>query len=89
MAQYGLEPYYATYESEFDDEKTTLLAGLRLDSVNALLDMGAFDNREAILCVYGGSTNTQTVLKVLEIMIEDLTTGGYADAATEGTQPAA
>lgn len=89
LSDFNLEPYYATYENEENpDERVTTLAGLRLDGVNALFDLGAFNNEGAILCLSAGGTNPETTLKTLEIMLEDLTEG-KADAATDGTEPAA
>ena len=81
LAEYGLEPYYETGESE------TLLAGLRLDTVSALSDMGAFYNEGAYLCVAANGGNVETTMKALEVMMRDLTEGKYA--STDDTEPAA
>ena len=88
MAAYSLEPYYATFTDEITGESYTFLAGLRLDGVDALMDMKAFNNRGAYLCLAAGGTNPETTMKVLEIMIDDLTED-TAHAAAESTEPAA
>lgn len=87
LAEYGLEPYYATWSDEESGESYTLLAGLRLDDVSALFDMGAFFNENAYLCVTANGGNVETTMKALEVMMKDLTEGDYA--ATEATEPAA
>ena len=87
LAEYGLEPYYVTLEDEDTGGKLTYLAGLRLDSVNALAQMGAFNNSGAFLCVTNNGGNLDTTLKALEFMMEDLTEAEHA--ATEDTEPAA
>ena len=88
LAEYGLEPYYATVENPDTGESTSFLAGLRLDSVDALAQMGAFNNEGAFLCVTNNGGNQETTMKALEYMLEDLTTEAD-DAATEATEPAA
>ena len=73
LAEYGLEPYYFTTEDEETGEKTTWLAGLRLDGVKALLERGAFNNEGAFLCVAANGGNVDTTMKALETMMRDLT----------------
>lgn len=87
LAEYGLEPYYATLTDEDTGESTTFLAGLKLDSVQALQDMGAFFNEGACLCVAANGGNVETTMKALETMMEKLTEDGHA--AAEDTEPAA
>lgn len=84
LSEYCLEPYYATLEDEDTGERQTFLAGLRLDTVDALAQMQALDNEGAFLCLTVNGGNLETTMKALEIMMEDLT-----DAATEATEPAA
>lgn len=73
LAEYGLEPFYATVEDAETGERTTTLAGLRLDSVTALAQLGAFNNEGAYLCVTGNGGNVETTMKALEVMMEELT----------------
>ena len=87
LAKYDLEPYYVTLQNEETGESLTYLAGLRLDSVDALASLGAFNNEGAFLCVVSNGGNVETTMKALEYMMEDLTEGGYAGAET--TEPAA
>lgn len=82
LEEYGLEPYYVTLEDEETGEKTTYLAGLRLDSVSALLELRAFNNEGAYLCVTYNGGNVESTMKALEFMLEDLTEGNYAGAET-------
>ena len=87
LAEYGLEPYYATLEDEDTGESRTFLAGLRMDTVDVLMDMGVMNNEGAFLCVASNGGNVETTMKALETMMADLTEG--QDAATEATEPAA
>ena len=87
LAKYGLEPYPVTLTDDETGESTTFLAGLRLDSVVALREMGAFNNEGAFLCVMNNGGNVETTMKALETMLEDLTEGDYAGTAR--TEPAA
>ena len=68
----GLEPYYATVTDEETGEERTFLAGMRLDSVDALTRLSAFNNEGAFLCVTINSENEETSLKALEHMIDVL-----------------
>ena len=79
-----LDEYVADEET---GESQTFLAGLRLDSVTALSQMGAFNNQGAFLCVASNGGNVETTMKALETMMKDLTEA--ADAGTENTEPAA
>lgn len=87
LGEYGLEPYYYTLENEDTGESLTFLAGLKLDSVDALAELGALNNEGAFLCVTTNGGNVETTMKALEYMMEDLTEGAYAGA--EATEPAA
>ena len=78
LSEYGLEPYYVTWEDEDTGESVTFLAGLRLDGVNALREMGAFDNDGAFLCVATNGGNVETTMKALETMMSDLTEANHA-----------
>lgn len=84
---YGLEPYYATLEDEETGERTTYLAGLRLDPVESLARMGAFNNQGAYLCITGNGGNVETTMKAMEYLIEDLMEAN--DAYSDATEPAA
>ena len=78
LSEYGLEPYYVTWEDEDTGQSETCLAGLRLDGVNALREMGAFDNEGAFLCVATNGGNVETTMKALETMMSDLTEAKHA-----------
>ena len=87
LAEYGLEPYTAEWTDEETGERYSHLVGLRLDSVDALIEMGAFNNEGAFLCVAANGGNVETTMKALEVMIKDLTEGDYAHA--DDPEPAA
>lgn len=78
LGEYGLEPYYAAPEIEEGVEGEPFLAGLRLDSVDALAQLGAFDNEGAFLCVAANGGNVETTMKALETMMSDLTEASHA-----------
>ena len=77
----GLEPYYAARENEDGSAGASYLAGLRLDSVNALVQRQAFENEGAFLCVANNGGNVETTMKALETIMTDLTEA--SDAGTE------
>ena len=83
LQQYGLEPWFVTDTDEETGATRTYLGGLRLDEVEALGQMGAFNNREACLCVAANGGNVQTTRRALEIMMEDLMEADYAATETE------
>ena len=87
LADYGLEPYYADWTDEESGEHHHYLAGLKLDSVDALIEMGAFNNEGACLCVAQNGGNVDATMVALETMMKDLTEGKYA--AADDTEPAA
>ena len=82
MSAYGLEPYAVTTEDEDTGKATTWTAGLRLDSVDALAKMGAFDNKGAFLCVTSNGGNTEAAMKALEYLMSDLTEASHAGTET-------
>lgn len=81
MSGLDLPPYEVTTADEATGEETAWTAGLRLDGVDALRDMGAFNNRGAYLCVAVNGGNTETTLKVAEDFMRTLQEAGHA--ATE------
>ena len=87
LAEYGLEPYIAEYSDEESGESYKLMAGLKLDSVTALKESGAFLSDGAYLCVTMNGGNIETTMKALEVMMRDLTEGKYAQP--EDTEPTA
>ena len=84
---FGLEPYYATYQDEEAGTSTTYLAALKLDGVTALAERGAFANEGAYLCVTANGGNVQTTMKALQYMLEDLSEDDHAE--TGASEPAA
>lgn len=78
MSACDLEPYVVTTEDEDTGLSTTWTAGLRLDSVDALAQMGAFDNRGAFLCVVANGGNVEASMKALEYLMSDLTEANHA-----------
>lgn len=80
LSAYGLEPYYATYTDSETNESTTFLAGLRLDPVNALTEMGAFANQGAYLALPSNGENLEDTLRALELMMAKLTEGSHAES---------
>ena len=82
MSAYGLEPYAVTTEDEDTGKTATWTAGLRLDSVDALAKMGAFDNEGAFLCVTSNGGNTEAAMKALEYLMSDLTEASHAGTET-------
>ena len=67
-----LEPYYADYTDEETGEKFTFLAGLKIDTLEALSEMGAFYNEGSTLAVAANGTNRDTTLYCLEILVHSL-----------------
>ena len=87
MADSGLEPYYAEVEVEDASGEVSgtrrYVAGLRLDDLDRLGTMGAFNNEGAFLAFASNSTNLETSMRAAEIMVEDLR-GEAENAAAEG-----
>ena len=79
LAGSGLEPYTVTTTDDETGEEVTMLAGYRLDALDALFDMQAFNNEGAFLAVAAGCRNVDSTLKAIEIMVEDLK--DWSDAA--------
>ena len=80
---YGLEPFYAELVDEDTGERTRFLAGLRVDSLTALSELGVIMPEGATLCVTANGGNVETTMKAVEFMLEDLT-----EAAHAGTEAA-
>ena len=72
MSGLELEPYYVTVEDGETGEESTYLAGLRLDTLDALSEMDAFRNEDAFLAIPANGTNQDTTLYALEIMVDAL-----------------
>ncbi|MBP3209859.1 MAG: hypothetical protein J6M64_08155, partial [Oscillospiraceae bacterium] len=67
MKQFELEPYYVTVEDGETGEESTYLAGLRIDTLDALSEMDAFRNEDAFLALPANGTNQDTTLYAREI----------------------
>jgi len=78
LSEYGLEPYVVTTEDEGTVASATWTAGLRLDSLDILAQLGAFNNEEACLCVCANGDNVQATRKALEYLLNDLTEASHA-----------
>lgn len=87
LSEYGLEPYYFTYVDEETGESGGFLAGLRLDDVDALAELGVMNNQGAVLCLADNGDPLEPTLRALEVMMKDLTEASHA--GTENTQPSA
>ena len=72
MKRFELEPYYVTVEDGETGEKSTYLAGLKIDTLDALSEMDAFRNEDAFLAIPANGTNQDTTLHALEIMVDAL-----------------
>ncbi len=83
LAEYGLEPWYGTWRDEETGESETYLAGLRLDSVDALVRRGAFNNQGALLCVANNGGNVEGTMRALETMMAILTEEDHAGTEAE------
>ncbi len=84
LADYGLEPWYATVADEETGEERTILAGLRLDSVTGFSALGAFDSRDAFLAMLDYTENPQETARAMEYLLEDLAEA--QNAAADGTE---
>lgn len=58
----------------------THIAGIRLDNVEALAELGAFQNQDAVLIICYGSTNVETTMDTVEYMLRNMLEGKYAPA---------
>ena len=72
MRQFELEPYYVTVEDGETGEESTYLAGLKIDTLDALSEMDAFRIEDAFLAIPANGTNQDTTLYALEIMVDAL-----------------
>jgi len=72
LAEYNLEPVPVTIPNEETGESISLIAALSLNNVDALSARGAIKNENAYLLITPNSTNIETTMKTLEIMIEKL-----------------
>lgn len=68
----GLEPYYATVTDEETGESTTLLAGLKIDALDGLIEREAFNNRGAYLALALNGQNIDASIKAAALLAEDL-----------------
>lgn len=80
LSGFDLEPWYATVVDGETGEETTFLAGLRLDSVDRLAQMGAFNNEGAFLALLDYTENTEETMRAMEYLLEDLQEAGDASA---------
>lgn len=76
MQDLGLE----TVEYTSEETGETHIAALKLDSVTALADLGAFNNENAYLIIAANGTNIDTTLKTVETILTSLLEGNYASA---------
>lgn len=67
-----LEPYYADVTDDETGETVTIMAGLKLDGLDALRDMQAFNNQGACLVVAQNGQNIDSSLLAAEYLVEDL-----------------
>lgn len=83
LGEYGLEPYVVITEEEAAEDGTpgesvTWTAGLRLDSLDVLIKMGAFNSEGAFLCVTSNGGNVDMTMKALEYLMSDLEEAAHA-----------
>ena len=78
LSSYGLEPWYASVADEETGEERTILAGLRLDSVDRLMELRAFNNEGAFLVLTSFDENQAETVKAMEYLLSDLTEAGDA-----------
>lgn len=84
LAEYGLEPCYAETTDEETGETTSFLAGLRLDPMDRLIELNAFQNRGAYLALPYPGENLEDTLRATEIVFEKLTEAPHA--GTDGAE---
>lgn len=73
-----LEPYYADIVDEETGESVRVIAGLKLDSLDALYDLRAMYNEGACLVVAVNGTNIETSMKTAELLVKRLEGEGDA-----------
>lgn len=78
LADYGLEPWYATVADEETGEEQNILAGLRLDGMDRLMELRAFNNEGAFLVLTVFDENLPETRKAIEYLMADLTEAGDA-----------
>ena len=83
LADFGLEPYYATVTDEETGATRTFLAGLRLDAVDGLAALGAFDNRGAFLTLPVSGENPREAMLAMEYLLEALREVPHGTDGTE------
>lgn len=67
-----MAPFRATLTDEETGRSETFLAALSLEGLDVLARLGAFDNRDAWLCVTRNGGNTETTMKALETVMAAL-----------------
>ena len=72
MKRFALEPYFVTVKDEESGKESNYLAGLKIDTLDALSEMDAFRNEDAFLAIPANGTNQDTTLYALEIMVDAL-----------------
>ena len=77
LADLGLEPVMHTSVETGE----THIAGLRLDTVDAIEQLGVMYNDGCVLMIMYNSTNLETTLASVEHMIRGMMEGAYAPAA--------
>ena len=83
LSDLALPPYTAAKVDEDGHTGEPYVAGLRLDSVDALVKRQAFENKGAFLCVVNNGGNVETTMKALEFIMRDL-----MEASDAGTKAA-
>lgn len=69
---HDLEPHYAETTDDETGETVTIMAGLKLDGLNALRDMQAFNNEGAYLVIAQNGQNIDVSLLAAQYLVEDL-----------------
>ena len=78
LADYDLEPWYATVSDEETGVESTILAGLKLDTIDRLMELRAFNNEGAFLALTTFDENQAETVKAMEYLLADLTEAGDA-----------
>ena len=68
----NLKPFYGDITDPETGEVTTLMAGLKLDGLDALYDMRAFYNETGCLALPANGAKTDTAMKVAELLVNRL-----------------
>ena len=72
MKRFALEPYFVTVKDEESGKESNYLAGLKIDTLDALSEMDAFRNEDAFLAIPANGSNQDTTLYALEFMVDAL-----------------